>query len=228
MSNVSATAVLKGSRPWFEQFRATNEFCEQYEQIRKVVDKETHFNRGEAKWFLEAWQLKEYALIVEASSARLNRHDPPDGYVQIGDRTIGIELTEVLEPSRKRGLEFRPGVPAWQFDPVERWVERANIIRPALLDRIQAKQSRRIPYPPGTELFIYLNISEYGIRQHEVEREIRNILERDSAPFAAIHVLWNEKLFSSTGETRNHPYPQYPEAIVDDEELFRSVFEESE
>lgn len=85
------------------------------------------------------------------------------------------------------------------MDPGENWVSRANAI-PEALTREIAKKKRK-SYPDQTELFVYLNISEYGIRQRKIEVYIRSELSKEPAPFSAIHVKWKEKVFSSSGST---------------------------
>jgi hypothetical protein len=154
---------------------------------------------------------------------KLSIEDPPDGYISRGGDVMPAEVLEILEPGRKRNLEFGPDAPGISMDPVEDWVRRANAIPNALAHGIQQKKSKK--YPQSTELFIYLNIGEYGIRQKEIEEYIRLLLAEASAPFGAIHVRWKEKIFSDCGTVfvdGNAPI----DGEGDDESLWESMFED--
>jgi hypothetical protein len=196
-------AELERQRSWFEQWRTPSEFAQRFEQLKRIVKSEFYFNRNESKWAREAWVLNEFAQITTPMQIKLNRDDPPDAYVRINSEPVPLEISEVIEPGRRRGLEYRPGTPQIEDDPIEDWIARADAIAPALRDRIADKKMGS--YPAGTILLIYLNISEWGIRQREIESEIRSILVGPRGSFASVQVLWKEKLFSSTGEIRLDP-----------------------
>jgi hypothetical protein len=115
----------------------------------------------------------------------------PDGRVQIGEAIINVEITIALAPGRRLGAEYRfPG--KTELDPVEKWVERAALIPGALDNAIARKVKKR--YGSPTWLLVYLNISEYGIRQAETEAAIAEIKQRYVGSFAALYVLWKDKL----------------------------------
>ena len=97
------------------------------------------------------------------------------------------------------------------MDPGENWVRRADAIPGALKSEIQKKKAKS--YPESTELFVYLNIGEYGIRQKQIEGCIRLLLAEPLVPFNAIHVRWKEKVFSDCGGTL-----VYADALVDEED----------
>jgi hypothetical protein len=153
------SSKLSEARPWFEGWRSPLEFEHRYREVRSVVTPNFQFNRHEAKWLLEAWLLSKFGRLKGVSKIKLNRSDPPDGFVIIGDMQIPIEMTETLEPGRVRGREYRPGTPDIEFDPGENWIARANKIPMALQKQIQKKQQKQ--YSPQTELLIYLNINEF-------------------------------------------------------------------
>lgn len=143
------------------------------------------------------WILAKCAKLKGLDTIRLSDVDPPDAFCRSDGVEKPIEITEVLEPGRRRGLELKPGMPTIWSDPVENWVERATAIPNALASRLQSKKAKE--YPFGTELFVYLNIDEWGIRQLEIEGEIRSQLSSSCQPFGAIYVLWKDKLFGSAG-----------------------------
>jgi len=115
----------------------------------------------------------------------------PDGQVKIAEETHNIEVTST-HGDRKLGEEYR-NVRAPTLDPVENWIARAESI-PHFLDQAVRKKAEK-GYSDPCWLVVYLNISEYGIRQLETEREIAAIKARYAASFESISVLWKQKLY---------------------------------
>jgi hypothetical protein len=223
MNDIDAiSSTLADARPWFEEWRSPLEFERRYREVRQRIDSNFQFNRGEAKWLLEVWLISKFGRLHEFSKIRLNRADPPDAFVISASSTTPIEMTEVIEPGRQRGLEYQPGGPNLVEDPVEDWVSRAEKIPPALQKGIKKKQQKQ--YTSDTELLVYLNINELGIRQREIELAIKSTLSKSTRPFSKIHVLWKEKLFDSTGRTIRDPNALVDEDMGDDDEIFRSVW----
>jgi len=79
------------------------------------------------------------------------------------------------------------------MDPIENWIERAESI-PKFLDEVVAAKSRK-HYSAPCWLVVYLNISEYGIRQKETEDVIEEVKARYRRAFEAISVLWKGRLY---------------------------------
>jgi hypothetical protein len=44
---------------------------------------------------------------MDANSVFLNSTDPPDGFMQLATAVLGVEVTEALEPGRRRGHEYK-------------------------------------------------------------------------------------------------------------------------
>ena len=115
----------------------------------------------------------------------------PDGKVRLGSATENLEVTIALVPGRRLGAEYRfPG--KTELDHVDNWVEHAALIPAALDKAIADKVAKR--YGSPTSLLVYLNINEVGIRQAETEAAIAEIKNRYAASFAALYVLWKDKL----------------------------------
>jgi hypothetical protein len=76
---------------------------------------------------------------------------------------------------------------------VENWIERAESI-PKFLHELVCAKSRK-HYSAPCWLVIYLNISEYGIRQKETEAVIEEVKARYGQVFEAISVLWKGRLY---------------------------------
>jgi hypothetical protein len=79
------------------------------------------------------------------------------------------------------------------LDPVENWIERANSIPKYLDEAIGVKIKKR--YASPCWLVIYLNISEYGIRQNETKQTIAETKARYSEHFVEISILWKGELY---------------------------------
>ncbi|MGB3489530.1 MAG: hypothetical protein WBA37_11210 [Xanthobacteraceae bacterium] len=136
---------------------------------------------------------------------------------------FGAEVTETIEPGRKRRLEnWKPG--EWRGDPGSEWNRRAELIPVALANSLTKKKA--IKYPSDTELFIYLNIGEYGIRQREIEDEIKRQLAASAGPFCQIYVLWKDKLFASSGESWSRD-EELTTDLVDDHALWNEIVDPS-
>jgi hypothetical protein len=143
----------------------------------------------------EAWVLAEYIKRVGVDRVRLSDPDErwPDGYIEIVGVAKSVEITEVMEPTRRRGDELKNPDPAIQMDPVENWVARAEAIPAALSNRIEGKAKKR--YGSLAMLLVYLNISEYDIRQKETEQIIAEVKAQYTSTFESIVVLWKERLY---------------------------------
>jgi hypothetical protein len=153
------------------------------------------FNDPKLKFLHDAWTLAELVRHKRVAEVRLARQGErwPDGFVRTrGGRVVNIEATIALMPGRKMGEEykFESGV---QFDPVENWVARADAIPEALESAIKKKVAKQ--YGSHSWLIVYLNLSEYGIRQRETEQVIHALKRRYADAFDRLLVLWKDKLF---------------------------------
>jgi hypothetical protein len=79
------------------------------------------------------------------------------------------------------------------MDPEEDWTARGDSIPKFLDEAVAAKSGKR--YEAPCWLVVYLNISEYGIRQKETEAAISQIKARYASSFEAISVLWKGRLY---------------------------------
>ena len=116
----------------------------------------------------------------------------PDGYARVGNDVQNIEITEVIEPGRRRGDEYKTNETDISDDPVEDWVVRAEAIPDALEKAIIAKVEKK--YGSSATLLVYLNMDEYGIRQSQIEGSIAAIKARHASAFDKVIVLWKERL----------------------------------
>lgn len=115
----------------------------------------------------------------------------PDGFVRLDGRDHNIEVTST-HGGRRLGQEYRE-VTGPTMDPVENWIARADLIPKYLDEVINAKGEKR--YSSPCWLVVYLNISEYGIRQKETEAVIAETKVRYAHMFQAISVFWKGRLY---------------------------------
>jgi hypothetical protein len=151
------------------------------------------FNRPQLKFLHDAFVLARFALRRKVDQVRLTESTSqwPDGYVRIGSRTHNIEITST-HGGRKLGEEYRE-VKGPTMDPVENWIERGESIPKFLNEAVGAKSRKR--YSAPCWLVVYLNISEYGIRQKETEAAIEEVRKRYGHAFEAISVVWKGRLY---------------------------------
>jgi hypothetical protein len=220
---------LSLEKEWFQSWRSPNDALERLAGITNAIRANFPLQRSafvthrEAKGLREIWVLAKCADLISISEIKLNAEDPPDGYVKRQGEEFPAEVLEIIEPGRKRNLEFGPNAPEISMDPGENWVRRANAIPGALEAGIGKKKTKT--YPQTTELFVYLNIYEYGIRQKEIEEKILFTLAKPIAPFAAIYVRWKGKIYCNSGTIfvdRN----ALEDPEFDDESLWQSIVSE--
>ena len=151
------------------------------------------FNRPQLKFLHDAFVLARFArhqrvdvVCLAESSAQW-----PDGFVRVAGKTHNIEVTST-HGGRTLGEEYRE-VKGPTMDPVENWVARGESIPKYLDDTVSAKSKKH--YSAPCWLVVYLNISEYGIRQKETETTITQVKARYASSFEAISVLWKGCLY---------------------------------
>jgi hypothetical protein len=152
-----------------------------------------YFLQSRLKFLHNARVLAEFARLQNVDQVRLANYDEnwPDGFVVIQNRPFNIEVTST-HSGRKLGDEYRHAT-CLQFDPVENWEARANSIPKYLDEAINSKSKKN--YSSPCWLVVYLNISEYGIRQTETEQVIAATKARYAAAFVDITVLWKGTLY---------------------------------
>jgi hypothetical protein len=150
-----------------------------------------YFNRPRLKFLHDAYVLAKFARLQEADSVRLESDQWPDGFIKLQGETYNIEVTST-HGGRKLGQEYRH-VRGPTLDPVEDWIERADSIPKYLDEAISGKRQKN--YASPCWLVVYLNISEYGIRQLETEQVIAAAKARYAAAFVDVSVLWKGKLY---------------------------------
>jgi hypothetical protein len=156
-------------------------------------DSRDWFNRPQLKFLHDAFILARFARAEDVESVCLAgpSEEWPDGFVRCGGKVHNIEVTST-HGGRPLGLEYRE-VSGPTMDPVENWVARADSIPKYLDEAVVAKSEKH--YSSPCWLVVYLNISEYGIRQKETEAVLEETKARYAPLFEAISVLWKGRIY---------------------------------
>jgi hypothetical protein len=175
------------------QWQSPHDFSSTTLAICKRCLSRDYFNRPRLKFLHDAYVLAKFAKLKEAESVRLEAPADqwPDGFVKLQGQIYKVEVTST-HGGRKLGQEYRH-VMEPTLDPVENWIERADSIPKYLDVAISGKSNKN--YASRCWLVVYLNISEYGIRQVETEQVIAATKARYAAGFVDISVLWKGKLY---------------------------------
>jgi hypothetical protein len=132
---------------------------------------------------------KHDATIV---AARMG-DDPPDAFVRFADgKDQEAEITEVLEPGRKRGDEYRRGGAALStFLPKAERIPRAEEIIRQLEKAVESKSGK---YGFKPNLLIYLNFPHHEETQALIQAGIENLRSKYADEFRQIYVVTDRKL----------------------------------
>ena len=151
------------------------------------------FSQGGLAILRDAWIASEFSLIRQATKVRLIADSWPDFELKIDGRIEAFEAVEADNPQRRRGDEYRRRNGAIQHDPAEDWVARAEQAPFWIETACRKKVDKR--YGARANLIIYLNLSEYGIRQKEVETTFasKTAIAKDS--FDSVWILWKKQAY---------------------------------
>jgi hypothetical protein len=166
------------------------DFLKEVEKIgARVPTAEIWGNRY--KFVREAMTLAEFTKLSPVDTVRLGE-DPPDGWIGTpAERRI--EVTEAIEPGRKRGDEYeanRMGDP--DHVTQEQLEERIRKLEPELERVIKSKVGK---YETAPTLLIYLNIVDHGRAQEQIQEAIARQKAKYADSFDGVHVIWKASLY---------------------------------
>jgi hypothetical protein len=166
------------------------------ETVNDTIGSADFFRQGGIQFLRDAWLAAEFGRHRQSSFVRLvpEREQWPDFEVWDGDAIERIECAEADISGRRRGDEYREGEePKVRHDPVEDWIARADQA-PAALSGVIAKKIRK-RYAGHASLLVYLNITEFGIRQAEIEAAMKPAVAPALTHFDRVWILWKERLY---------------------------------
>lgn len=179
---------------WLSEWHSPAEMLAYVREVNEQTGRYFLIQAGLA-FLRDAWSAATFGNIRGASLIRLVDGEWPDFELRFVDSVEPFECTEADVPGRKRGQEFRaaeeqagPDGLYLEDDPVEDWIARAETAPEALRIAAERKTSKR--YSRKAHLLIYLNISEFGIRQEEIEGCFLDSTKPAKDAFYTVWILW--------------------------------------
>lgn len=169
------------------------------------------FRKSQCNPLLEAHAAAKFAKLRGAELLRLSPKDPPDFEVEYScGRTEGYELTEAIEPGRRRGDEYKyeaqecenpDGITVVDF-PEDEWAKVGDVL-PILTERTAAKvdglrKRRKRGLTTSYGLAIYLNFRFFPAEPDEVAAVTEAFhpgTEIGKDEFPSVWVLWDGKAY---------------------------------
>jgi len=169
------------------------------EQLMDKLDTDDLFSQSGLTFILEASAAAQFGEKRGAAFVRLVAANRPDCELKFRSGAIeGFEIVEADVPGRKRGMEYRERALTGRVrhSPVEEWAtpqQARQVIQAAAekkADRARELASQGTPYPPGTGLLIYLNISDFGVNHEAIKAEFATSARVATSWFTSIWILW--------------------------------------
>lgn len=153
------------------------------------------FNQAGLGLLRDAWIAAKFGEIRQAEQVRLVADVWPDFELRRNERIESYEAVEADDPERRRGDEYRQLADPLvvEYDPVEDWAARAEQA-PIWLDTACRKKAGK-RYAARANLVIYLNLSENGIRQKEIEDCFASATSAAKEGFDSVWVLWKDRAY---------------------------------
>ena len=176
------------------EWQAPEVFQAQVESFARFVRSSSLFNKPNAAFLRDAIPIADFTKFRAVESVRLVKQNEGrnDGKFKTAGKILDIEVTEVLQPGRRRGDEYREGkatlIHLEEFDP-----NQGENIANELQAAIQRKANKR--YVTRPLLLLYLNISTSGRLGNEVETAIIKSKIEYADNFHEVCVLWGKKLY---------------------------------
>jgi hypothetical protein len=175
------------------------------EQLMNHLGAKDLFNQSGLEFLRDGWAAAEFAGRRGAVSVRLVNADRPDFELMFADGAPeGFELVEGDIEGRKRGLEYKlAAASGWKATdrPIEEWatpVQAYEVLQAASLKKAGKAQELAAagnPYPPDTNLLIYLNISDFGAHHEDIVSTFSSATEPASPWFRSVWVLWKNRIY---------------------------------
>jgi hypothetical protein len=193
-------AEIRHTSAWLSNWRTPSEAQAYVDALTEQVGDVDFFTQAGLDFIRDAWLAASFGLARNADAVRLVAGEWPDCELRFGERVEQYEITEADVPGRRRGDQYRerdrrrgPSGILVEPDPVENWIKRAEQAPSALRLAAEKKLGKR--YGARAGLVVYLNISEYGIRQPEIEGCMAEALAPAGDAFESVWVLWKARAY---------------------------------
>jgi hypothetical protein len=169
------------------------EALEIVQQAMELLGSVDLFNQGGLDFIRDAWIMGDFGQTRGAGRVRIILDSWPDFELWIDDRVEQYEAVEADDPRRRRGHEYRTRQGELLHDPVENWVARAEDA-PSWVESACRRKVNKC-YAQKTNLVVYLNMNEFGIRQDEVENAFPRATAVAKDNFDCVWVLWKNRTY---------------------------------
>jgi hypothetical protein len=188
---------LESYKATLGQWQSPEDFIRIVGELMDEVGSLQFFTDAQIGFGRDAWVAAKLASTFGPDSVRLGPDRWPDCEMRIEGDVRQFEMTEADIPDRRRGDEYKAAaanpLDGPKLDPVEDWIARAEQAPNAL--QFAAKEKARKGYPASARLVIYLNISEYGLMQKEIEAAMASSTAPAKDAFCQVWVLWKNRLY---------------------------------
>jgi hypothetical protein len=157
------------------------------------IGSEVLFNQGGLAVLRDAWTAANFGKARQAARVRIVSDRWPDFELDLNGSIERFEAVEADDPTRRRGDEYKEGSSTSKPDPVEAWIARATEAPTWIAAASERKANKR--YSAGAHLVVHLNLSEYGIRQQQVEASFRSATSAAKDSFDSVWVLWKGRAY---------------------------------
>lgn len=172
--------------------------------IPNPVDSVTFYNQAGLAFLRDAWIAGEFAKARNAEQVRLVSDEWPDFELRIGNAVEAFEAVEADNPERRRGDEYtEEEIDKVRFNPIENWIADAEAAPGWIRRACERKVAKR--YAGRAHLVIYLNMSEFGVRQKETEACFFDATQPAHGVFESVWLLWNGKAYEVTSKVKAQP-----------------------
>jgi hypothetical protein len=175
------------------EWRSPEDLSRLVDEVMDRLESVDLFNQPGLAFVRDAWIAGAFGKRRDADRVRLIDNNWPDFELMIGGQIEAFEAVEADDPQRRRGDEYETNTGSPMPDRVEDWIARAEQAPARLSAACEKKVGKR--YAMRENLVIYLNLSEYGIRQQEVEGCFVSATAIAKDAFAAVWVLWKKQAY---------------------------------
>jgi hypothetical protein len=192
MSEQSIDQTLSRAQNELSKWQSPESFIVKVEAVNQLLESPILFNKTNLNFVFDAFVLAEFIKLRPPRQVRLAGPGErwPDGFTGTPRVFDHIEITEVIEPGRRRGQEYRRENinQASEADRPADWRGRAEQIPGALEAAIKRKIEKRYGVKPL--LIIELNINDYGLLHAETVAAIFRLKAQYGSSFQEICVIW--------------------------------------
>jgi hypothetical protein len=177
---------LQAAKGSLAQWKEPLSFIAEVEKLARAVPTSKLWG-NRYKFLREAITVAEFCKHSEVTEVRLG-NDPPDALVRFKPgEDVPVEVTEVQEPGRKRGDEYKQlGVQAATYVPESDVASRTEMIVAALENAVATKAEQ---YDFAPLLIVYLNFPHDRRGETAIRKAIRSIQDRFADRLRNVHVV---------------------------------------